>query len=84
MLIRKIYILVAIIKFWYRFLMFQHLIRAGLHQTHRAFRSECSALNIPIQSVSPPDEINITDDKNSPSFNLYTDKYSYTLSCRLK
>ena len=43
--------------------MFQHLIRAGLHQTHRAFRSECSSLNIPIQSVSPPDEINTTDDK---------------------
>ena len=43
--------------------MFQHLIRAGLHQTHRAFRSECSALNIPIQSVSPPDEINTAGDR---------------------
>ena len=38
-------------------------MRAGLHQTHRAFKSECSALSIPIQTVSSTDETERLEDK---------------------
>ena len=38
-------------------------MRAGLHQTHKAFKSECSALSIPIQAVSSTDETERLEDK---------------------